>query len=235
MSRPEGASLPATKFALPHAQPGIIVRTRLLRALDAGIERPLTLLSAPPGSGKTSLLGSWVGSLSAPDSVAWLSLDSGDGDRRRFWQAVLQALTRTGGGDAVSALAAHPPVRIERLVSALTNALEGHRGPLVLVLDDFHEVGEVVHVDLDQLLHRPPPALRLVIATRSDPPLRLGRLRVQGELSEIRAPQLALTSVETAEMLEAVGVSIEPGDVRRLWDHTEGCLLYTSPSPRDRS
>ena len=222
MSRSAVATLPATKFALPHEQPGIIVRPRLLRALDEGVERPLTLISAPPGSGKTSLLGSWVASAGAPDSVAWLSLDSGDGQRRRFWQAVLQALSRAGGGEAVTALAAHPPTRIERLVSALTDALEGHAGPLVLVLDDFHEVGGVVHVDLDQLLHRPPPALRLVIATRSDPPLRLGRLRMQGELGEIRAPELALTLAESAEMLEAVGVSMEDRDVRRLWDHTEG-------------
>jgi len=198
------------------------VRQRLLEALDAGIDRPLTLLSAPPGSGKTALLGTWLASAGAPTSVAWLSLDAGDGERRRFWQAVLQALSRAGGGDAVTTLAAHPPIRIERLVSALTDALEGHRGPLVLVLDDFHEVGDVVHADLDQLLHRPPPALRLVIATRADPPLRLGRLRMQGELGEIRAPQLALTLAESGEMLEAVGVWLEDRDVRRLWDHTEG-------------
>ena len=154
------ATLPATKFALPHDQPGIIVRRRLLRALDAGTERPLTLLAAPPGSGKTSLLASWVVSGTAPDDVAWLSLDAGDGDRRRFWRAVLEALSRAGGGEAVTALAAHPPTRIERLVSGLAEAMEGRSTPLVLVLDDFHEVGEVVHVDLDQLLHRPPPQLR---------------------------------------------------------------------------
>ena len=222
MSRSGAAALPATKFALPHKQAGTIVRQRLLEVLDAGVDRPLTLLSAPPGSGKTALLGSWLASAGAPTSVAWLSLDSRDGERRRFWQAVLQALSRAGGGEAVTTLAAHPPIRIERLVSALTDALESHRGPLVLVLDDFHEVGDVVHADLDQLLHRPPPALRLVIATRADPPLRLGRLRMQGELGEIRAPQLALTLVESAEMLEAVGVSLEDRDVRRLWDHTEG-------------
>ena len=74
--------LPATKFSLPHDQPGIIVRRRLLRALDAGVERPLTLLSAPPGSGKTALLASWVAYRGAPDSVAWVSLDTADADRR---------------------------------------------------------------------------------------------------------------------------------------------------------
>ena len=128
MSRSAAAPLPATKFALPHEQPGIIVRQRLLDALDSGIERPLTLLSAPPGSGKTALLGSWLAAPGAPTSVAWLSLDSGDGDSRRFWQAVLQALSRAGGGEAVTALAARPPSRIERLVSALSDALEGDLG-----------------------------------------------------------------------------------------------------------
>ena len=222
MSRSDVSSLPATKFALPPDQPGIIVRRRLLRALDAGVERPLTLISAPPGSGKTALLGSWVGSAGAPASVAWLSLDAGDGERRRFWRAVLQALSRAGGGEAIASLAARPPTRIERVVAGLADALEDRTAPLVLVLDDFHEVGEVVHVDVDQLLHRPPPALRVVIATRADPPLRLGRLRMQGELAEIRAPDLALTRLETAEMLDAVGVSLEDEDVRRLWSRTEG-------------
>ena len=124
MSRFGVAALPATKFALPHGQPGTIVRPRLLQALDAGIARPLTLLAAPPGSGKTALLGSWVGS-GGPDSVAWLSLDAGDADRRRFWQAVLQALARADGVEALAALAAHPPLDVERLVAALTGVLAG--------------------------------------------------------------------------------------------------------------
>ena len=158
----------------------------------------------------------------SPSDVAWLSLDAGDGDRRRFWRAVLEALSRAGGGEAVTTLAARPPTRIERLVSGLVDAMEGRETPLVLVLDDFHEVGEVVHVDLDQLLHRPPPQLRVVIATRADPPLRLGRLRMQAELSEIRAPDLALTLEETTDMLGAMGVTLEDPDARRLWDRTEG-------------
>jgi LuxR family maltose regulon positive regulatory protein len=216
------ATLPATKFTLPHNQPGIIVRRRLLRALDAGVERPLTLLSAPPGSGKTAVLGSWVGRGGAPDAVAWVSLDAGDADRRRFWRAAFQALSRAGGGEALRALAAHPPARADRLVSALADALEDRDQRLLLVLDDFHEVSEAVHADVDQLLHRPPPALRVMIATRADPTLRLGRLRRQGELAEIRAPDLALTLDETTEILDAGGVSMPGPDVRRLWDHTEG-------------
>ena len=215
-------TLPATKFALPPEQAAVVVRRRLLDRLDAGTERPLTLLSAPPGAGKTALLGSWIGAGRAPGPVAWLSLDAADAERRRFWRAVLEALRRAGAGDAVAALAAHPQGRVDRLMGALTTALEEREGPVVLVLDDFHEVAEVVHADIDQLLHRPPPALRLVIATRADPPLRRGRLRVQDQLTEIREPDLALTLEETHQMLAAAGVELGDHDVRRLWAHTEG-------------
>ncbi|HYH90334.1 MAG TPA: LuxR C-terminal-related transcriptional regulator [Solirubrobacteraceae bacterium] len=222
MARSTLDPLPATKFSLPHDQPGIIVRRRLLRALDAGAEQPLTLLSAPPGSGKTALLASWVAYRGAQDSVAWVSLDTADAERPRFWRAVLHAVSGAGGGEALRTLAAHPPARADRLVAALADALEGRDVPLVLVLDDFHEVNEAVHADIDRLLHRPPPALRVMIATRADPGLRLGRMRMQGELAEIRAPDLALTLDETAEMLDAGGVAMQAADVRRLWDHTEG-------------
>ena len=116
-------TLPATKFALPPEQPAVIARGRLIDALDAGIRRPLTLISAPPGAGKTALLGSWIGAGGPPGPVAWLSLDAADGDRRRFWRAVLEALTRAGAGDAIAELAVHPRGRPEVLVSALTAAL----------------------------------------------------------------------------------------------------------------
>jgi LuxR family maltose regulon positive regulatory protein len=217
--RPAG-DLPATKFALPPAQPGIVVRDRLLDALDDGIGRPLTLLSAPPGAGKTALLGSWIGAGRAPGPVAWLSLDAADGDRRRFWRAVLEALTRAGAGPAIAELAAHPRGRPD--VEALASALEERDTPVVLVLDDFHEVAEAVHPDVDQLLHHPPRALRLVVATRADPPLRLGRLRLQDQVTELREPDLAMTLEETTEMLAGAGVSMHEDDVRRLWEHTEG-------------
>ena len=215
-------TLPATKFALPPEQPTVIVRGRLMDALDAGIRRPLTLISAPPGAGKTALLGSWIGAGGPPGPVAWLSLDAAEGDRRRFWRAVLEALTRAGAGDSIAGLAVHPRGRPEALVSELTAALAERQDPVVLVLDDFHEVADAVHADIDLLLHRPPPALKLVIATRADPPLRLGRLRLQDQLTELREPDLAMTLEETAQMLTATGVSLDQDHVRRLWEHTEG-------------
>ena len=165
-----------------------MVRGRLHETLDEGTQRALTLISAPPGAGKTVLLGSWIAAGGPPGPVAWLSLDPADADRRRFWRAVLEALDRAGAGEAVAALAAHPQGRADRLTSALMTALDGRDEPVVLVLDDFHEVAEAVHGDLDQILNRPPPALRVVIATRADPPLRLGRLRLRDQLNQAETP-----------------------------------------------
>ncbi len=216
--RPAG-TLPATKFALPPEQAAVIVRGRLLDALDDGIRRPLTLISAPPGAGKTALLASWIAAGGPPGAVAWLSLDAADADRRRFWRAVLEALTRAGAG---ASIAADPRGRPDALVSALAVALAEREQVVVLVLDDFHEVADAVHADIDQLLQHPPPALRLVLATRADPPLRLGRLRLQDQLTELREPDLAMTLGETTQMLASAGVSLGEGHMRRLWEHTEG-------------
>ena len=212
-------AIPATKFAFPSELPTVIVRRRLLDALDAGTERPLTLLSAPPGSGKTALLGSWIGADRPRGTVAWLSLDAADADRRRFWRAVLEALQRAGAAGDVTVA---PRGRVDRLLADIVGALDDPIEPLVLVLDDFHEVADAVCADIDHLLHRPPPALRLVIATRADPSLRLGRLRLQDQLSELREPDLALTLEETGELLAASGVTLADQHVRRLWDRTEG-------------
>jgi LuxR family transcriptional regulator, maltose regulon positive regulatory protein len=212
----------ATKFALPQVQEGIVRRERLLDRLDGGVERPLTLVAAPPGAGKTALLGSWIADGRPPGPVAWLSLDPGDADRRRFWRAVLEALSRAGAGQRVTALAAHPEERVDVLVAALGTALGDDRDPVVLVLDDFHEVAETIHADLDVLLRHPLPALRLIVCTRADPPLHLSRLRLRDQLTEIRSPDLAFTLPETADMLAGLGITLAEEHQRRLWAHTEG-------------
>jgi LuxR family transcriptional regulator, maltose regulon positive regulatory protein len=214
--------LPAAKFSFPPEQVAIVSRPRLLRTLDEGSRRPLTLLSAPPGAGKTVLLGSWIAAGGPPGPVAWLSLDSADADRRRFWRAVLEATGRAGVDGALAPLATHSERRIHLVVDAFAAAVEDRGHPIVLVLDDFQEVGDAVGADIDRLLRHPPAALRVVIATRADPPLHLGRLRLQDQLTEVRAPELAFTLAETADMMAGLEVAIEDADVRRLWEHTEG-------------
>jgi LuxR family maltose regulon positive regulatory protein len=228
--------LPATKFALPPEPAAIVSRPRLIDALDSGTSRPLTLLAAPPGAGKTALLAGWIAAGHAPGPVAWVSLDPADADRRRFWRAVLDAMSRAGVEGSVAALAAGADRPMHGMVDALAGALADREAPIVLVLDDLHEVGERVLADLDRLLRRPPPALRLVIATRADPPLHLGRLRLQDQMTELRAPDLAFTLDETAELLERSGVEMGDAHVRRLWEHTEGwvgALRLTVVSLRD--
>ena len=166
------------------------MRRRLLDALDAAIERPLTLLAAPPGAGRRRCSG--AGSRrGGARPVAWLSLDAADGERRRFWRAVLEALMRARPAGRPDARSPAPPTG--RAAGRGAGRRDGRRTtPIVLVLDDFHEVAGTIHADLELLLRHPLPGLRLVVASRADPPLHLGRLRLQDQLTEIRAPDLAL-------------------------------------------
>jgi LuxR family transcriptional regulator, maltose regulon positive regulatory protein len=231
----------ATQFVPPRIPAGWVARPRLSARLEQGLERPVTLLAAGAGTGKTTLLGAWASERDSPGAVGWLSLGAGARDRRSFWHGVLEALARGGAPEAVASLAQHPAEHVELIVPALVNALETTQEPVVLVLDDLHEIGDrEAMVDLDRLLRHPPSSLRIVICTRIDPPLRLGRLRVAGELTEIREAELAFTEAETAMLLSAAGIDLEPADVRQLWRRTEGwaaglrlaaLTLKTHPDP----
>ena len=237
-------ALLATKFSVPRGPKATIVRPRLLEMLDAGVQGPLTLVAAPAGAGKSALLSSWIAQDRAPGPVAWLSLDADDADRRRFWRAVLEALARATGDDAVAALSVSPrePMRIELVLPALVDALAGRRAPVVLVLDDFHQVIDAVHEDLERLARFLPSALRLVIVTRADPPIGLARLRLDGSLTEIRAADLAFTLDEAGAMFAALDLALAPEDLAALWRRTEGWAaalrlaavsLLNHPQPRD--
>jgi LuxR family maltose regulon positive regulatory protein len=237
-------ALLATKFSVPRGPKATVLRPRLLDTLDAGVQGLLTLVAAPAGAGKSALMSSWIAEGRAPGPVAWLSLDPDDADRRRFWRAVLQALARATGDEAVAALAVSPrePMRIELVLPALVDALAGRRSPVVLVLDDFHQVADAVHEDLERLARFPPPALRTVIVTRADPPIGLGRLRLDGSLTEIRAADLAFTVDEAAALFAALEIALAPEDLATLWQRTEGWAaalrlaavsLLHHPEPRD--
>ena len=223
----EHAALLATKLYLPRPRPGFVSRPRLAAQLSRGLDGRLILVCAPAGFGKTSLLADWAGSGRKP--VAWLSLDGADSDPARFWRHVAAAFDRLSPGirERVAPLLGPPsPQSFEGVVTALVNELAGHPGGL-LILDDYHLVtADRVHADLGYLIEYAPPGLCLVIATRSDPPLRLGRLRARGELTEVRAADLRFTAAEAAPLLRdpsaGAAAGLPAGVVEALTARTEG-------------
>jgi LuxR family maltose regulon positive regulatory protein len=212
----------ATKLHVPGSRPGFVPRPRLAGALGGG----LVLVCAPAGFGKTTLLADWLRSAGRP--VAWLSLDVGDNDPVRFWRHVVAALDRArpGIGERVAPLLGPPPSSFEGLVTALINELAAPSGEkeIVLVLDDYHLVdAHQVHASLAFLLEHLPPGLHLVLASRSDPPLPLARLRARGQLAELRTDDLRFTAEEAAALLrESVGPAISGAAVAALVARTEG-------------
>src|SRR5580692_12633266 len=217
----------ATKLHVPRPRPGFVPRPRLAGALDEGLVRRLILVCAPAGSGKTTLLAGWAASGNRP--VAWLSLDAADNDPVRLWRHVVAALDRARPGIAerVGPLLGPPaPPSFEGLVTALINELAAQRGDgeMLLVLDDYHLIdAQPVHVSLGFVLEHLPPGLHLVLASRSDPPLPLARLRAGGQLAELRAADLRFTAEEAAALLrESAGADLPAAAVAALAARTEG-------------
>ena len=217
----------STKLYVPREQPGFIPRPRLVEALDEGLTPGLVLVCAPAGCGKTVLLADWARRGRWP--VAWLSLDAADNDPARFWRHVIAALdqARPGIGERVGALLGPPaPSSFEGLVTALINELAAQSGQdaVLLVLDDYHLIAaNQVHAPLEFLVEHLPPGLRLVLASRSDPPLPLARLRARGQLAELRGGSLRFTQEEAAALLgEAVGGELPTAAVAGLAARTEG-------------
>jgi LuxR family maltose regulon positive regulatory protein len=221
---PEQDRLLATKLHIPRPRPGFLARPRLLERLTKGTAHELTLICAPAGFGKTSLLGDWA--LHSRQPVAWLSLDGGDSDPARFWRYVAAALDglRPGVGQRVEALfqGGQPP--LETVLGVLVNQLVEAPEQAVLVLDDYHLVeAPPVHESLAVLLERLPSQLRLVLSSRADPPLPLARLRASGQLAELGEADLRFSSEETAELLRmAVGRELSEAAAAALGERTEG-------------
>jgi LuxR family maltose regulon positive regulatory protein len=223
-ARPEWNGLLATKLHRPRLRPGLVPRPRLLRRLDEGMGRELVLVCTPAGSGKTTLLADWVRGGRRP--AAWLSLDAGDNDPARFWRHAAAALdgVRPGVAERVAALLGRPLGSYEGLVTTLVNELAGAAEEVVLVVDDYHLVqAPPVHQSVSFLLEHLPASLRLVVASRTDPPLPLARLRARGQLAELREADLRFTCEEAAELLGAtVGRELPAAVVGALTDRTEG-------------
>jgi len=221
-----GLPLLATKLFVPRPRPDLVPRPRLLARLDAGLDGGrCSLLSAPAGAGKTSLLAAWIAQLGRP--AAWLTLDERDQDIDqvlRYLVAALQTIAPACGRGALAWLDAPTPPPPEVVVTGLVNDLAALPAPGLLVLDDYHLVhGPAVHAAVAFLLDHLPPALHLVVASREDPPLPLPRLRARHQLVELRAVDLGFSVEEAAAFLGAgMGLTLEEAQVAALVERTEG-------------
>jgi LuxR family maltose regulon positive regulatory protein len=217
-----------TKLYIPPVRPELVPRPRLIERLNAGLHHKLTLISAPAGSGKTTLVAEWLHSLKARAS-AWLSLAADDNDPARFFTyliAALETVQADVGADARALLQSpqHPPLKA--VLTMLLNSIAAMPTDFVLVLDDYHAVEQQpIHDALTFLLDHLPPQMHLVIASRVDPPLHLARLRTRSQLSELRTADLRFTPDEAAAFLnQAMGLNLSPGDVAALEARTEGWI-----------
>jgi LuxR family maltose regulon positive regulatory protein len=229
MSAGEAAPpLLATKLHAPRRRRGVVERPRLTgRLVDASLPS-LTLVSAPAGFGKTTLLADWLSRAEHEGhATAWLSLDARDNDPALFWSyvaAAVQTVVPDAGHAALSLLRSSQP--LDAVVASLLNDLAGRTGDLVLVLDDYHVIESVeLHDAMAFLLEHLPPPVHLVLAGRADPPLPLARLRARGELLEIRAADLRFTANEAATYFnDAMGLQLTAADVDALEGRTEGWI-----------
>jgi LuxR family maltose regulon positive regulatory protein len=203
------------------ARPGLIDRDDLIAALDHAVGKRVTIISAPAGSGKTSLLRAWAGRPRQDRRIANMSVKLGQYDAQLFWLALLGAVRAATGG------AEPPPPTPEfngrAMVDTVRSELAAYGGPFVLIIDDLHELRSAEATEqLTALLMSLPPDVHAVVATRRDLPLRLHQLRLAGELAEIRAVQLRFTEGETRRLLTAAGITLPDPVVATLHHRTEG-------------
>ena len=223
-------SLLSTKLFIPKSRQDLVPRPQLLEKLNTGHNKKLTLISAPAGFGKSTLLGSWVHQ--SDRNIAWVSLDENDNSPTRFLTYLITAISRSVGSDTVfgkSSIALlqspHPPSIVE-VMGSLINEITSFAGKISLVLDDYHLIRESsIDESLAFLLDHQPQNFHLIIATRDDPQLPLARLRAKNQLNELRAVDLCFTPAETAEFLNQVmGLDIPAEDINILETRTEGWI-----------
>lgn len=219
------ASLLTTKLYVPPPRANAVGRPRLIKLLDAGASSRLTLVSAPAGFGKTTLVSDW--SANAGQPVAWLSLDEQDASLPRFLLYLVTALKNIGvqvGEGLMAAFQAPQPPPLEVILTALVNDLYRHKSLFTLVLDDYHRVdSSAVDEALVFLLDHAPAQCHLLIATREDPALPLARWRARGHLTELRAADLRFTQKEAVAFLtQAMGLNLPAEDIAVLEQRTEG-------------
>jgi LuxR family maltose regulon positive regulatory protein len=229
-----------TKLHLPFTRLELVSRPRLQVRIEEGLRGPLTLITAPAGFGKTTLVASFIVNCGLPS--AWLSLDKDDNQVDRFLSylvAALQETDNTIGSGAAHLLAAARQGSPETVMTSLINDLDTSGGEIVLVLDDYQFISsQAVHDEVAFLLEHCPNTFHLVIASRSDPPLPLVRLRARGKTVELRSADLRFTEPEAVQFLnDVMGLHLNPGSVAVLEERTEGWitgLQMAALSMRDR-
>ena len=203
-------SLLKTKFYVPVTSPGLVTRIGLLERLQDCVNYRLILVSAPAGFGKTTLLSEWIHQTQPANSAAWISLDEGDNDPRRFWDYFISSINISFpamGETALTLLRSGQQISVESILTNLLNDLTFVSGDLVLVLDDFHFVqSPAINQDLTYFLEHMPPGMHLVLSTRADPPLPISRFRGKGTLLEIGADDLRFSMEETASLFIEMGI-----------------------------
>ncbi len=216
----------ATRLHAPRLRPRLVSRAHLIEQLQQGVEGPLTLLSAPAGFGKTTLLAQWLQESEMP--VAWLSLEPEDNDPTRFLAsliAALQALDLQIGTTVLAVLQTPQPPSPEVVLAHLINELmERGGGNMALVLDDYHVITtDAIQREMVCLVEHLPPHLHLLLSARTDPPLSLARLRARGQLTEVRAANLRFGPAETSVFLQDVmGLNLPTEAIATLEQRTEG-------------
>ncbi len=252
-------ALLATKLYVPLPRPNLVRRLRLVERVHVGLAGKFTLIAAPAGFGKTTLLAqgleAWgLGRAAYPQPqastvkaqalrVVWLALDAGDNDATRFWSYIIagfQTIVPTAGATALALLQSLQPPSVEVILTTLLNDLSALTADAVLVLDDYHLIDTpAIHNALAFMLDHLPPQVHLVMSTRVDPPLPLTRLRARGDLTELRAADLSFTADEAAAFLTTVmGLPLTSDEVAALEARTEGWvagLQLAALAMRDRA
>ncbi|OGC89374.1 MAG: hypothetical protein A2W25_10545 [candidate division Zixibacteria bacterium RBG_16_53_22] len=214
-----------TKLYIPRRRTNIVPRPHLVERINSSLEKKLTLISAPAGFGKTTLLSEWLSK--CPRRVTWLFLDEGDNDPTQFWayfMASLQGLHADLGSRAFVQIQSQQPPPIKSILTELINDLAAFSEPFASVLDDYHFIdAQSIHEAMSFLIDHLPANVHLVITTREDPDLPLARLRARDHLTEIRAMDLRFTQEESEAFLRGVmGLELSRQEVTALEERTEG-------------
>jgi LuxR family transcriptional regulator, maltose regulon positive regulatory protein len=219
-------SILEAKLRPPPARSEWMVRRRLLEELAGGGQRSVTLIAAPAGYGKTTVVTQWLASMWAPAKLAWISLDSPDNEPARLWTHIAAALDRVGcsiARDIAGFIAAGRHDMMTAVLPRIIDAIAALPAEVTVLIDDFHIVRSAECNDqMDFFVKHLPPNAHLVLITRTDPILRLGRLRAAGQLAEIRADDLAFTQDEAYSILASDGVQLSDDSVSELVHRTEG-------------